>query len=181
MKKNIPFIFLSWALLSFSRADAQTEIAHLFINGYVPVSSGAFLDLGIPVTCDNLLMIEPSLEYFMKGGDYAFVWPMLVGVRHMIKRRDHGLYVEPLVGYMFGSTNIPKTTSSGIPLTDANGDTLQQKGNGLTAGCGLGYSFPPGFAYTMELRYEHTFLEGHPQLDILSFRLSYTIKPWHRR
>jgi hypothetical protein len=182
MKKNIPFIFLFWALLSFTRANAQTEITHLFVKGYVPASSGAFLDIGIPVTCDNMLMIEPSLEYFVKGDDYAFVWPMLAGIRHMFNHTDHGLYAEPLAGYMFGSTTIPKTASSGAPLTDANGNPIQQKGNGVTAGFGLGYSFPHSGEYTVEFRYEHTFLEGHPQLDILSFRAAYTIKiPRHHR
>ncbi len=181
MRKNLRFIPLLFSLLSFARASAQTEIAHLFVKGYYPVSTGAFLDIGYTVNCDNMLMIEPSLEYFVNGDNYAFVWPTLVGIRHTFNGRGHGLYGEPLVGYMFGNTTIPRTTSSGVPLTDAGGDTLQQKGNGIMAGFGLGYSFPHSTNFTLELRYEHTFVEGHPQLDIVAFRSTYTIKfPLHR-
>jgi hypothetical protein len=176
MRKIIPFAALFYTLFSFSGASAQTEISHLFVKGYYPVSTGAFLDIGIRTTRSNMLMIEPSLEYFVHGSSqYAFVFPTLAGIRHMFNGTGHGFYIEPLAGYMFGSTTIPKTNAAGRPLTDANGDTIDQKGNGVMAGIGLGYIIPHSNAFTIELRYEHTFIDGHPQLDILGLRFTYTL------
>jgi hypothetical protein len=177
MRKIIPIILLFDALLLFRSANAQTEFSQLILKGYVSPGTGAYLDIAFPAPGrGNWWMFEPSMEYFFNyKDDFAFVFPTLTGIRHIFNRKHHGLYAEPLAGYMFGSTTIPRTNAAGKPITNANGDTVDQKGTGVMAGFGLGYLFPRSSCFNIELRYEHAFLEGHPQIDILALRWAYTI------
>jgi hypothetical protein len=177
MRKILPFALLFGSLLPFRSAYAQTEFSQLFLKGYVSLGTGAYLDIAFPAPGrSNWWMIEPSMEYFFNYQDhYAFVFPTLTGIRHMFSGKCYGFYVEPLAGYMFGSTTIPRTNAAGKPVTNANGDTVDQKGRGVMAGFGFGYLFPHTNCYNLELRYEHPFLDGHPQIDILALRFAYTI------
>jgi hypothetical protein len=177
MRKIIPVTLLFDALLSFTAANAQTEVSHLFLKGYASMSTGAYLDIAIAAPGrGNWWMIEPSMEYYTNyDGYFAFVFPTLTGIRHVLNGKCQGFYVEPLAGYTFGSTTIPRTNAAGKPDTNASGDTLDQKGSGVTAGFGFGYLFPHSGCYNIELRYEHTFHEGHPQIDILALRFAYTL------
>jgi hypothetical protein len=177
MRKIIPLTLLFGALLSSSSTDAQTEFSHLFLKGYVSLGTGTYLDIAFTAPGRaNYWMFEPGMEYFFDyRNQYAFVFPTLAGIRHMLNGKHHGFYVEPLAGYMFGSTTIPRTNTAGKPITDANGDTVDQKGTGIMAGLGFGYLFPHSGCYNIELRYEHTFLDGHPQIDIIALRWAYTL------
>ncbi len=117
---------------------------------------------------------QHGILFYNYQSQYAFVFPTLAGIRHMLNGKCQGFYVEPLTGYMFGSTTIPRTNAAGKPVTNAYGDTVDQKGTGIMAGFGFGYLFPRSNCYNIELRYEHTFLDGHPQIDILALRFAYT-------
>jgi hypothetical protein len=184
MRRFRPITLLFGALLSFTAANAQTEFSQLFVKGYVSPGTGAYFDIAIAAPGrGNWWMIEPSMEYFYNYQDnYAFVFPTLAGIRHVLKGKCHGFYVEPLAGYTFGSSTIPRTNAAGKPVTNAIGDTVDRKGSGVTAGLGFGYLFPHSGLYNIELRYEHTFHEGHPQIDILALRFAYTfIFPKSRR
>jgi hypothetical protein len=178
MRKIIPCTLLFGALLLFAPARAQTEFSQLFLKGYASMGTGAYLDIALPAPGrGNSWMIEPSMEYFFNYENrFAFVFPTLTGIRHMLNGNGQGFYVEPLVGYMFGSTTIPRTNAAGKPVTNANGDTVDQKGTGIMAGFGFGYLFPHSNGYNIELRYEHAFLEGHPQIDIVAIRFAYTLR-----
>jgi hypothetical protein len=177
MRKIIRIILLFGSLLPFTGANAQTEVSHLFLKGYASMSTGAYLDIAIAAPGrGNWWMIEPSMEYYSNyDGRFAFVFPTMTGIRHMLNGKHHGFYVEPLAGYMFGSSTIPRTNAAGKPVTNANGDTVDQKGRGIMAGLGFGYLFPHSDCFNVELRYEHTFLDGHPQIDILALRVAYTL------
>jgi hypothetical protein len=177
MRKIIPIILSLATLLSYTGANAQTEFSQLFLKGYVSPGTGAYIDIAVPAPgCGNWWMIEPSMEYFFNyKDDYAFVFPTLTGIRHVLNGKRHGFYVEPLAGYMFGSTTIPRTNAAGKPDINASGDTVDQKGSAVMAGFGFGYLFPHSGCYNIELRYEHAFLDGHPQIDILALRGAYTI------
>jgi|SRR5580658_4717891 hypothetical protein len=177
MRKIIPVTLLFCSLLSFTAANAQTEFSQLFVKGYVSPGTGAYLDIAIATPGrGNWWMIEPSMEYFYNYlDDYAFVFPTLAGIRHVFNGKCYGFYVEPLAGYTFGSTTIPRTNAAGKPVTNAAGDTVDQKGSGVTTGLGFGYLFPHSGRYNIELRYEHTFHEGHPQIDIIALRCAYTL------
>ena len=177
MRKIILLTLLFGSILQFTAANAQTEFSQLFVKGYVSPGTGAYLDIAFSAPGhDNWWMIEPSLEYFYNyRDDYAFVFPTLAGIRHVLNGKCYGFYVEPLAGYMFGSTTIPRTNAAGKPVTNANGDTVDQKGTGIMAGFGFGYLFPHSGHYNIELRYEHTFHDGHPQIDILALRFAYTL------
>lgn len=177
MRKIIPCTLLFGVLLSFAAAKAQTEFSHLFVKGYVSPGTGAYIDVAFPAPGrGNWWMVEPNMEYFYNyEGRYAFIFPTLVGIRHMLNRKCHGFYVQPLAGYMLGSTTIPRTNAAGNPVTDVNGDTVDQKGTGIMFGFGFGYLFPHSNCYSIELRYEHTFIDGHPQIDILAIRCAYTL------
>jgi hypothetical protein len=63
----------------------------------------------------------------------------------------------------------------GTPVTNDKGDTISQRGNGFTAGVGLGYIFPRLPAYGVEFKYEHIFLPGHPEINMISLGWSYMI------
>jgi hypothetical protein len=177
MRKIIPVVLLFGALFPISSTRAQSEFSHLFLKGYVSPGSGAYLDIAFPgAGRSNYWMIEPGMEYYYNYQDrYAFVFPTLTGIRHMLNRNCRGFYVEPLAGYMFGSTTIPRTNAAGKPVTDVNGDTVNQKGSGVMVGFGFGYLFPHSNCYNAELRYEHTFVDGHPRIDILALRFAYTL------
>src|SRR5580700_10133633 len=103
MRKIILITLLFGALLPFTPARTQTEFSQLFVKGYVSPGTGAYLDIAFPAPGrGNWWMIEPSLEYFYNyEGRYAFVFPTLTGIRHVLNGKCHGFYVEPLVGYMF--------------------------------------------------------------------------------
>jgi hypothetical protein len=178
MRKIIPIVLLFGSLLPFTAANAQTEISQLFLKGYASMGTGAYLDIAISAPRrGNWWMIEPSMEFYNNNyqGHYAFVFPTLAGIRHILNGKHHGFYVEPLAGYMFGSTTIPRTNAAGKPVTNANGDTVDRKGTGIMAGLGFGYLFPHSGCYNIELRYEHPFHDGHPQIDILALRFAYTL------
>jgi hypothetical protein len=170
-KRKILLLFSTFFL--FSIANAQFDFSYISVKGFSGFGGGSFLDLGILIRNGDIIMAEPNCQFFGKGD--VFIFPVLAGYRHYLSGKGHGLYMEPLAGYTFGSTSITQTNASGTPVTDGRGDTLSQKGNGFTAGIGVGYSFQKFPAYGIEFKYEHIFLPGHPQINILSFGLSYMI------
>ena len=95
----------------------------------------------------------------------------------MTDGNDYGFYVEPVAGYTFGATDIQAVDANGTPLTNANGDQLDQKVAGPVGGLGFGYLFPQSGAirFNISLRYEHTFVTGgYPSLNIIALRISHS-------
>ena len=179
MRKNKSCLLLFSVLFSLASANAQADFAHLIAKGSTgfprSYGGGAFLEFGLPVNGGDKPIIEPGTYFFGNRGRWVFIFPLLTGYRHTLNGKGYGLYVQPVLGYTAGSTAIPTTTASGQPVTDRQGDTLRQKGNGLTAGLGLGYLFKRLFNdYSCELRYEHIFAAGYPKIAMLSFRFVYT-------
>ena len=170
-KREILLLFSS--LFFIATASAQFEFSHFSIKGSSGYGGGGLLDFGVPMHNGDIIMAEGSCQFF--GTKDIFIVPVLAGYRHVFNGNVSGWYIEPLAGYTFGSTSIAKTNASGAPLTDRRGDTLSQKGNGFTAGIGVGYSFRKFPDNGIELKYDHIFLAGHPQINMLSFGLLYMI------
>jgi hypothetical protein len=101
---------------------------------------------------------------------------------HTFNSKGHGLYIQPLAGYTFGHTAIPSISSSGQPATNAQGDTFNRKGKGVTAGLALGYNFSKKNSdYSIELRYERVFVTGDLPIAMLAIRYVYTVTLGRRR
>ena len=170
-------------------AYAQIEVANLMTKTVLPNGSGAlvtqnfsaigfggFLNLGFPVNETGAITTEGGIYYFAKDDNQVFLIPVLAGYRYILTGTTEGWYVEPKLGYTFGNTNFQKYNAIGNPLYQSNGNPLDQKTAGMTAGIGFGYLFPiiGRLRLNVGLRYEHTFVTGDPSPSVLSLRISHT-------
>jgi len=182
--KNIPFmpkkLFCCCLSLIISAAVhsvyAQVEVAHLFSKGLSATGGGLFLHGGVPVSRAGEISIEAGLYYFTANDSHLASAPCLVGYRHSIDGTGTGFYIEPLVGYTFGGTDIQKTDAAGNPLYNSSGGEIDQKISGPTAGMGIGYIIPSAtIPLNFGLRYERVFISGDPSQNMISFRISYSL------
>jgi hypothetical protein len=160
----------------FTAAHAQIEVAHLQSKNFNATGFGGFLNFAIPLTDADAVTIEGGLYYFSNNGYHEAVAPVLVGYRHLFSDYDYGFYAEPFAGYSFGATDIQKLDANGNALYKPNGNELDQKVTGATAGLGFGYLFQQSgpIRFNIGLRYEHVFVSGDPVLNIFSLRISHS-------
>ncbi len=172
-----------------SAAYAQIEVAHLITKTAVPtgfgtlkdqnVSStgfGSFLNFGIQINETSAVTIEGGIYVFSQDDNHFYMGPCLVGYRKLLtKSNDYGWYLEPILGYTFGDTDIQKSNDNGNPLYQADGNPLNQKVAGPTTGLGFGYLFQPSgwIRFNISLRYEHAFVNGDPSTNIIALRISH--------
>ena len=176
MKKKLLGCCLSLILsAAVHSVVAQVEVAHLFAKGLSATGGGLFLHGGVPVGAGEI-SIEAGLYYFTTNGSHLASAPCLVGYRHSIDGTGAGFYIEPLVGYTFGGTDIQKTDAAGNPLYNSSGGEVDQKITGPTAGMGIGYIIPSAtMPLNFGLRYERVFISGDPSTNMISFRISYSL------
>jgi hypothetical protein len=178
---NKKLTLLAGTIFLIGALSAQIEVSHLSTKGFSGFGFGGFLNFAVPVTEGDAVTIEAGVGLFGNSGYHFVEIPLLAGFRHLFNGTSDGFYVEPLVGYTIGGSDIQKTDSTGYPLTDANGNQIDQKCSGLTAGMAAGYIFPGRLAFNIAVRYEHIFVSGDPQINIISLRLSHTFSFGRRR
>ncbi|MCR8557763.1 hypothetical protein KXD93_08930 [Mucilaginibacter sp. BJC16-A38] len=171
-------LFLSALFLClFSVSYAQIEVAHLSSKNFSATGFGGFLNFSIPISQTDAAIVEGGVYVFSSGGYHEAVAPVLAGYRHLFSAYDdYGFYVEPVVGYTFGGTDI-QAYKGDTPLYKPNGDQLDQKVSGPDAGLGFGYLFQESgrIRFNISLRYEHAFVTGgDPSLNIIALRISHS-------
>jgi opacity protein-like surface antigen len=187
INKWLTLIFLSVCLCS--AASAQIEVAHLITKTAVPTGFGAltnqnvsitgfgsFLNFGIVVNETSAIIIEGGIYVFSQDDNHFYMGPCLVGFRQLLtQNEDYGWYLEPVLGYTFGDTDIQKSNNNGNPLYQTDGNPLNQKVAGPTTGLGFGYLFQPSgrIRFNIGLRFEHSFVNGDPATNIVALRISH--------
>ncbi|HVU54285.1 MAG TPA: hypothetical protein VHD83_04485 [Puia sp.] len=173
MKKLL--IACSFLLICLA-SNAQVETVHLFSKGLSTTGFGLFLHPGFAVGSGNEISTEFAFDYFQSGERHIALAPLLVGFRHSLDGSGAGWYLEPLVGYSFGGTDIPKTDAAGNPVLN-DGVEVDQKVTGFTAAMGIGYIIPSAvLPLNFGLRYGHIFVpSGDPSQNMISLRVSYSL------
>ena len=173
--KNVVIICL--ILFTCSSLNAQVELAHLSSKGFSATGFGAFLHAGGFVSETDEIGGDCALYFFSAHDDHIAFAPLLATWRHTFNGTCTGIYLEPVLGYTFGGTDIQRTDASGNPVVNSAGQEVDQKVNGFTAGLGLGYIIPSVvIPLNIGLRYEHIFVPaGDPSLNNISLRLSYSL------
>ena len=179
MKKNKIFILVFCMVFSGVSANAQLEAVHLSGSGFSGFGFGVFLNVGYPVTRGDVITSEGSAGFF---DQVLTAVPLAMGYRHTFSGKGYGLYIEPQFGYTFVVTDIQQADSSSKSLpVNAKGGNSQPSLSGLTAALGFGYIFPGKLALNLGFRYEHIFVTGDPQMNVLSLRFTHTIICGRRR
>lgn len=153
-------LLLCVCLFTHLYTHAQIEVDHISLKEFKQTGFGAFLNFAIPVSDADYVTAEVGLNYFKDkyDEDLAMV-PMLAGYRFTINRSGTGIYVEPNAGYLYGTTSIQEYNAQGQLVADENGNILNEKISGATAGVNIGYLFKPEghIQFNIALRYEHSF------------------------
>jgi hypothetical protein len=162
--KNLKIIFLLFCSFLFisNISNAQLEVAHLSMKGFSAIGLGGFLNVGIPISEGASVTGELGLYSFKHSGNQVLLFPILLGYRHTINNTGSGIYLEPVLGYTIGATDI---TKSGYG---------EQKASGVTAGIGTGYIFPGRISFNLGLCYKHIFISSNPSPNIFSLRVSHS-------
>jgi hypothetical protein len=173
LKKTI-ILCLSFIVCSFSYA--QLEIAHLSTKNFSAIGFGGFLNVSIPVSDASYITAEAGLYVFSHSEHNVALLPVLAGYRYTLNGTGTGLYVEPNAGYSFGGSDIQKYGPNGFPVYDANGNEVDQKVTGATAGLDFGYLFEPTgrIQFNISLRYEHVFSEAGQNMFSLRIAHAFT-------
>lgn len=139
---------------------------------------GSFLNFGFDVVNHDAITVEGGFYYFKYQDFSIYSAPCLISYRHLINgdsEDGHGWYVEPAAGYAFGETDIQESDPGGHPFYTANGDPINQKTAGPAGAVSFGYLFAPSgwIRFNIGLRYEHTFVNGDPGINVLALRISH--------
>lgn len=170
-KKTI--VLLVVFMLSFGVVNAQIEVVHAKVKDFKATGFGSFLNFAIPASEANFVTLEGGLQYLKNKDDEELgLFPVLLGFRYTLNQSGSGFYLEPNAGYTFGSSTIG-VYENDSPVSDGNGNWLEEKVAGPTAGIGFGYLFEPGgrVQFNLGLRYQHTF--GDAPVNAISFRISH--------
>ena len=174
-KKFKAFLVALILLTATHATHAQLQVTQLILKGHAATGFGAFFHGDFPTGKGNEITAEIGLDYFAPNQSHLVFIPLLVGFRHTFNGSGTGFYIEPLVGYTFGSTDIQKTDANGNPLFNADGSEIDEKYNGATAALGIGYILPnPRCPVNLGLRFEHTFVSGTAP-SLLAFRASWSV------
>lgn len=172
-----PLFFAFCCTLLTPSLHAQLEGAHLFSKGFNANGLGGFLHAGFPVSQGDEISGEAGFYYLAGHGSHIATVPFLAGYRHTLDHSGSRWYVEPFAGYTFGGTDIQKTDANGNLLYDSDGKEIDQKISGPTAGGGFGYILPSArLPLNFGLRYQHIFVSGDPAQNILSLRVSWSVR-----
>ena len=167
--------FLALSLIASTYiANAQVEVIHLRTKNYSATGFGAFLHFDIPVSEADYVTAEAGFGLFRKKDEHVGIAPMLLGYRHTLDRSGSGFYVEPVLGYTFGGSDIFKYDKNGSPIYDTDGSQLEQKVKGPTAGIGAGYMLP-SIPVNIGAAYKFVKVSGDPSMHLFSIRLSYAL------
>ena len=149
---------------------------HLVTNDFSAVGFGAFLNLSFAVSETSAISAEGGFQYFSKNDNHFYTGPVLAGYRQLLMNEGYGWYLQPMAGYTFGDSDVPKTNVLGNPLYDSDGNQIVQKVTGPNAGMAFGYLFQPSgrIRFDIGLRYEHTFVPGDHALNIIALRISHS-------
>jgi hypothetical protein len=187
LNKKLLLFFIS--VFIYSVSHAQIEVARLITK--IPASTnsgtsgtqnfsangfGAFINFGFPVSVTDAITAEGGFYYFGNSDTHIAESPLLAGYRHLLTGEDYGWYIEPVLGYTIGGTDIQKTDANGNALYKPNGNEDDQNVNGPTAGMGLGYLFQVSgrIRFNIGIRYVHAFVLNDPSTNIISFRISHS-------
>jgi hypothetical protein len=151
-------------------AHAQLEVARMISKDFSAFGFGSFLNIGVGINPADEITGEVGFYYFNSNSNNAILVPFLVGYRHTLDGSGTGFYLEPSAGYNFGATDIQKTDAAGSPIY-SNGNEVDQKVSGPMAGLAVGYIFQ--FPINLGLRYEHVFVPGDIQQNLVSLRVTY--------
>lgn len=171
----ITFLLL---LISHSTVQGQVEVARLSTKGYSAIGFGAFLNFAVPVSEGSSITAEAGFYSFKNDDDEGVLLvPLLVGYRYTFNKTSTGLYIEPMLGYSLGASDIAKYDENDALIPNATGDGwLEQQAKGPTAGVGTGYILQGSFPLNIGLRYQRVFVSKDPGLNMFSLRLSYPIR-----
>jgi hypothetical protein len=174
---NKKLLLFCAAICTYSFSYGQLEVARLQSKDFNAFGLGSFINFGVPVTESGTISLEGGFIYFTTIDQNAVIAPVIAGYRKVLGEENFGWYVEPMVGYTFGGSDIQKTDANGYGLTKPNGDQIDQDMNGPTACINFGYLFEPGrhVQFNINLRYEHVFVPGDPALNLISLRVSHAI------
>jgi hypothetical protein len=175
LKKLRAILFALIFLTATHKANAQLQVTQLILKGHSATGFGAFFHADFPITKAGEITAEAGFDYFAPNQSHLVFIPLLVGFRHSFNENGTGFYVEPLVGYAFGSTDIQKTDASGNPLFNADGSEIDEKYNGADAALTVGYILSnPRCPLNFGLRYEHVFVSGTAP-SLLALRVSWSV------
>ncbi len=162
--KNLKITFLIFCSLLFksSISNAQLEVAHISMKGFSAIGLGGFLNVGIPTSEGAAITGEIGYYSFKHTGNQVILVPFLLGYRHTLNNSGSGTYLEPVLGYSIGATDITKA------------DYQEQKAAGITAGIGTGYIFPGRISFNLGLCYKHIFVSKDPSPNMFSLRISHS-------
>lgn len=146
MTIKIKLFVLLGLLFICTSVKAQVEFAYLKSKDYSGLGVGGYLSFAIPVTDNGSVTGEAGIYYSGNGdGNHALLIPFLVGYRVMLNGLNQGysyydeddgsgFYLQPVAGYAIGGTDIPRTDSTGQEIVDNNGNEIDEKASGVTAG-----------------------------------------------
>ncbi|MBS1531761.1 MAG: hypothetical protein JSU01_15750 [Bacteroidetes bacterium] len=189
MHLNKTLSLFALALCLSSVSFAQIDAGRLMMKTQLPGPNGlqtwqnisvfgfgSFLNFGFKLPQNDEVTIEGGFHFFNYDDSPIYSAPCLVSYRHLLNRDDSfGFYIEPAVGYAFGSTDIQESEPGGQSLYTANGQPLLQKVTGPAAALTVGYLFQPSgwIRFNIGLRYDHTFVNGDPATNVISLRVSH--------
>lgn len=162
------FVFLFFAIISFTFCHAQIEVAHVSSKEFKSTGFGGFLNFSFPISDGkNYVIAEGGFQYFKADIDNLLFIPCVAGFRYTLNQSGTGFYVEPNAGYTFGAGDLQKHT--------------QDKLSGIATGVGIGYLFQPTgiIQFNISARYEHCF--SNIATNTFSFRISHAFSFGRRR
>lgn len=169
-KKASIFIFL---LLIYSKTKSQIEVAHATVKDFKKTGLGGFLNFIQPINNANYLTLEGGLQYFKNEYEEELTLiPVGLGYLYTLNQNGYGLYIDPKLGYTFGSSTIGIYEDPGTPIAGKNGEWAYEKVAGFMSGIGVGYLLEPinKLQLNFSIRYEHTF--ANASVNIFSIRLT---------
>jgi hypothetical protein len=175
MKSAKKLLLLSSALFLCGICYSQIEVARLNTKGYSALGFGGYLGFDIPVSESGAVTLGAGFYSFKKEEQRVAIAPFIAGFRKQLDGSATGLYIQPQAGYTLGGSDITKPDEYGNTLYDDEGNEVNQKVKGITAGIGAGYIFSGNVPINLGLHYRRVFVADDPALNVLSLRLSYPL------
>lgn len=175
MKTKILALLTSIFAFSYS-SNAQVEGAYLHTKDFQAFGFGAFLNFKFPVNEGAHLTTEVGLYNFQKEGQFLGMIPLLAGYQYTFDGSGTGLFVEPILGYTFGDSDVPQYDEiSEIPDPNNPGYSLMQMAKGPTAALATGYIFSGRTPVSISLKYQRVFVSSGPGVNLATLRFSYPL------
>lgn len=166
MRFSLRCFLLPSLLLCTVLCQAQVGVTHLNMKGFSGFGFGGTLKFSFPVADANYVTFKGGFDYYIDSyAEEVGLLPVLLGYCYSVDQSGAGLYVEPNLGYAFGSTTIQ----------DEN--FVNEKVAGPMAGTEVGYIFEPQrwISFSLSLEYEHSFGQNGANMLTLSFTHAFVI------